>query len=433
MTTNNNPFHELHERSARRRELQDTVVKMIASGATQSSVLRHLKQAPVETLDASNPISELAAYGMLKAYDFMLKREMAKVEERAADCLAKGQSNTSGYYFGGKAATPETVAIRHLVDHLAHGISAATNSNLCRYAGRTPIKESVATANAAKALDLVLPYAQKFNVDMEEAFPAYSFVALHNYRMVSVLQKVSPSGFENSHRHAEWRALDGDQRTDLYFYDDFMFQLNKGEDVSQIEHRFGGSIWPADSALEKMRSAYFAAAQAGDAEGATAAFNGQPLRASHCTHFARHADKCPQLVLPLYDATTAFNKQALAGRLLSDVMPGFFAVKEGAVPDLAKDAAALAIVDGLQQRGGDINHGNFGLVIGVAHMGRMDIVRELAARGASLGGAAAYAAGVCYTDESGGNAEYPYADAAKKLANLARSLKRAAAKPPAAA
>lgn len=419
-----NPFEDIHRTMDAAQRLGAISLRMIAKGASEQELIDRLKPEPDAVLSVGYPLAHLAAYGFLDAYELTVAAEMRELDKTVAMRTANGTDKPNVFH-GGTPSSVQTETIRHMVDHLSHGVLDATEPEYRHKDGRKRISELEAAANIEKALQRIIPHAQRHGVDMELAFPVHSFVGLQQYSMAAAMQRVFPQSFARDHKSAEWLAIDTDSsRSDLGFYDDYAFQRDHGCAAVPLKPEYGHQIWPADSPLEVMEKAFYESVSTDDEAGARAAFNGKTLRASHCLRFANQAGAMPQLLLPLFDATTAFNKQALAGHLMAKNIARYFWLKEGATPDAARDAVVLQAVDGLQKQGGDINHHHAELLMQVAQMNRMDIARELVNRGASIEVAASQAGRITHCDEAGMNVEYPYAEAAKRLNALRRSTPR---------
>ncbi len=419
-----NPFQEIHDLIDAAQESGKHAMQMVAQGASDDQIAAYLKSQPAEVLAIDTYFAHLAAYGMTKSHDMVVDVVIADLANRKAENIKAG-TYRANIFRAGTPSLPETEGIRHLIDGLSHGMNNVTEPEYRHRDGRKRITEAEAVANMEVAIKKIIPKAEALGVDPELAFSSSIAVLQSNFALAAVLQRAFPQAFECDHKGQEWLELDTSdrhQRHELAFYDDLVFQRMHGFMGDPVTPEYGYKIWPEGSPLEQMRKSFHDARIANDEGAMRAAFNGKVLRPSQCLEFVNAViGTHPQLVLPIYEATTAFNKQALGGYILGEYVSRAFWHEDKLNP--AKDDAVLEVVDALVKDGADINARNCGLLVHVAQMDRMDIARRLVARGASIKLARDHAKNVLHTDESGGSHEYPYADAARRLNNLLRSSK----------
>jgi hypothetical protein len=371
-------------------KLSDAYHRAILKGANDDTVLELLRPVPEAVLNIGYQFAALAAYGYFKSYAHVLAAQF-----RTSDALFSRKFSENGHYnsnttMGGYGPVSwQTDAARRLVSDLSYGMSQATATHFGEQRLVIPVEQ--ASANVVQVLqEQIAPRVYASGADPALAFCPGGFDIHSHYAIAAALRQLSPKAFDFSHAHSETLAISwgGDHKSKgaLAFFDTLRFQQDHGHNgIPKSQDWLGRVEWPEDAPIMVVTQKFYGALEAGNPEAAQVALAGYTLRPSLALSFIGQALRAgyPELILPVFDATKAFNSAALASHLLSGEVATAFFVAPDAQPDGVRDKALLKAVGGLQLRHGDINAGGGRPLMTVALFGRMDIARKLMARGAS--------------------------------------------------
>ena len=394
--------------------------RLAFAGKPESEVAALIEAQPLHLRLHASQFSELAVIGMFSTYGKLLDTGCAYDAHTREQMHARGpvQPNT---WVGSKPVSNESESLRLMVDSLSSAIAHLKRTEPGEEPAKIKLPPQKVTANVGHALDMIAQRADGVGADKARIFSPDIFIAHHNFSIVPKLRKISPEAFEENHRHSEWMVFTGSSRNagELSFYDTYAFLRANGAKPDKLLLSSGWRAWPDDTAETRLYTTFNAAIRAGDCSAAQAALTGQTLRTTQCLYMGREAFwHLPEMMLPVFDCTQTFNKQGLASYMITEIISGGFQPKDSPHYSKARDEQSLRNLDGLLERGGDINAHQGKLLLLAANHGRMDVASALIARGADIAVARGHANNSFSCDNDQGVGWYDtYPDAKRRLRN----------------